>query len=37
MSSGGDRIVLSWDIALSEKEAADYAACLVLLNRGDLY
>jgi predicted phage terminase large subunit-like protein len=32
-----DRIVLSWDIALSEKDAADYSACVVLLNRGDLY
>jgi predicted phage terminase large subunit-like protein len=32
-----DRVVMSWDIALSEKEAADYAACVVLLNRGDLY
>jgi predicted phage terminase large subunit-like protein len=32
-----DRIVLSWDIALSEKEAADYSACVVLLNRGDSY
>ena len=32
-----DRVVLSWDIALSEKEAADYSACVVLLNRGDLY
>ena len=32
-----DRIVLSWDIALSEKEAADYSACVVLLNRDDLY
>jgi predicted phage terminase large subunit-like protein len=32
-----DRIVLSWDIALSEKEAADYSACVVLLNRGDVY
>src|SRR5713226_1386179 len=32
-----DRIVLSWDIALSEQEAADYSACVVLLNRGDLY
>jgi phage terminase large subunit-like protein len=30
-------IVLSWDIALSEKEAADYSACVVLLNRGDSY
>ena len=32
-----DRIVMSWDIALDEKEAADYSACVVLLNRGDLY
>lgn len=32
-----DRIVLSWDIALSEKEAADYSACVVLLNRGDSF
>ena len=32
-----DRLVLSWDIALSEKEAADYSACVVLLNRRDLY
>jgi predicted phage terminase large subunit-like protein len=32
-----DRIVLSWDIALSEQEAADYSACVVLINRGDLY
>ena len=32
-----DRIVMSWDIALSEKEAADWSACVVLLNRGDLY
>jgi len=32
-----DRIVLSWDIALSEQEAGDYSACVVLLNRGDLY
>jgi phage terminase large subunit-like protein len=32
-----DRLVLSWDIALSEKEAADYSACVVLLNRGELY
>ena len=31
-----DRIVLSWDIALSEKETADYSACVVLLNRGEL-
>jgi predicted phage terminase large subunit-like protein len=32
-----DLIVLSWDIALSEKEAADYSACVVLLNRGERY
>jgi predicted phage terminase large subunit-like protein len=32
-----DRIVMSWDIALSEREAADYSACVVLLNRGDQY
>jgi predicted phage terminase large subunit-like protein len=32
-----DRIVLSWDIALSEQEAGDYSACVVLLNRSDLY
>jgi predicted phage terminase large subunit-like protein len=32
-----DRIVLSWDIAMSERETADYSACVVLLNRGDLY
>src|SRR5216684_1605877 len=32
-----DRIVMSWDIALSEKEAGDYSVCVVLLNRGDLY
>ena len=27
-----DRFVLSWDIALSEKEAADYSTCVVLLT-----
>src|SRR5882672_8807772 len=32
-----DRIVLSWDIALSEQEAGDYSACVVLLNCGDFY
>jgi predicted phage terminase large subunit-like protein len=32
-----DRLVLSWDIALSEKEAADYSACVVLRNRGESY
>ena len=32
-----DRVILSWDIALSEQEGADYSACVVLFNRGDLY
>jgi predicted phage terminase large subunit-like protein len=32
-----DRIIMSWDIALSEKEEADLSACVVLLNRGDRY
>jgi predicted phage terminase large subunit-like protein len=32
-----DRLVLSWDIAMSEKESGDYSACVVLLNRVDLY
>ena len=32
-----DRIVLSWDIALSEQETGHYSACVVLLNRGELY
>jgi len=33
----GDRIVLSWDIALSEAQTGDYSASVVLLNRGDSY
>jgi predicted phage terminase large subunit-like protein len=32
-----DRMVLSWDIALSEQEAGDYSAGVVLLNRGERY
>src|SRR5258707_3931775 len=32
-----ERIVLSWDIALSELETGHYAAFAVLLKRGDLY
>ena len=32
-SRPGDRIVMSWDIALSEMETGDYAACVVLLIR----
>jgi predicted phage terminase large subunit-like protein len=32
-----DRMVLSWDIALSEQEAGDYSVGVVLLNRGECY
>src|SRR5216684_1105813 len=32
-----DRMVLSWDIALSEQEAGDYSVGVVLLNRGEKY
>jgi phage terminase large subunit-like protein len=30
-----DRIVMSWDVALSEQETGDYSVGVVLLNRGD--
>jgi predicted phage terminase large subunit-like protein len=33
----GDRIIISWDIALSEAETGDYSACVVLLNRGEIF
>jgi predicted phage terminase large subunit-like protein len=32
-----DRIILSWDIALSEAETGDYSACVVLLRRNEVY
>ena len=32
----GDRIVMSWDIALSEIESGDYSACVVLLIRNEV-
>jgi predicted phage terminase large subunit-like protein len=32
-----DRLILSWDIALSEQEAGDYSAGIALLNRGERY
>ena len=32
----GDRIVMSWDIALSEIESGDYSACVVLLIRKEV-
>jgi predicted phage terminase large subunit-like protein len=31
-----DRIVMSWDIALSEMETGDYSACVVLLIRNEV-
>ena len=33
----GDRIVMSWDIALSEMESGDYSACVVLLIRKEVF
>ena len=36
-SRPGDRIVMSWDIALSEMETGDYAACVVLLIREEMF
>ena len=32
-----DRIVMSWDIALSEAETGDYSACVVLLICGEVF
>ncbi len=33
----GDRIIMSWDIALSETESGDYSACVVLLRRREVF
>jgi len=33
----GDRIIMSWDIALSETETGDYSACVVLLMRKEVF
>jgi phage terminase large subunit-like protein len=32
-----DRIIMSWDIALSETESGDYSACVVLRRRGEVF
>ena len=32
----GDRIIMSWDHALSEAETGDYSACVVLLRRQEV-
>ena len=33
----GDKIVMSWDIALSEMESGDYSACVVMLVRNEVF
>src|SRR5437016_2128961 len=33
----GDRIIMSWDIALSETESGDYSACVVPLRRREVF
>jgi predicted phage terminase large subunit-like protein len=33
----GDRVIISWDIALSEAENGDYSACVVLLRRREVF
>ena len=33
----GDKIIMSWDIALSEMESGDYSACVVLLVRKEVF
>jgi predicted phage terminase large subunit-like protein len=32
-----DRVIMSWDIALSEADTGDYSACVVLLNRKEVF
>ena len=36
-SERNDRLIMSWDIALSETETGDYSACVVLLRRGEVF
>jgi predicted phage terminase large subunit-like protein len=36
-AQSGDRIIMSWDIALSEAETGDYSACVVLLRREEVF
>jgi len=36
-SQPGDRIIMSWDIALSEIESGNYSVCVVLLKRGEVF
>lgn len=36
-SQPSDRIVMSWDIALSEIESGDYSSCVVLLIRKEVF
>src|SRR5215831_6224801 len=36
-SERNDRLIMSWDSALSETETGDYSACVVLLRRGEVF
>ncbi len=36
-SQARDRIIMSWDIALSEIESGNYSVCVVLLKRGEVF
>ena len=36
-NKSGDRIIMSWNIALSEAETGDYSACVVLLRRNEVF
>jgi len=33
----GDRIIMSWDIALAETESGDYSACVVMLIHNEVF
>lgn len=37
MLAKGDRIIMSWDIALTEEEKGDYYACVILLQRKEVF
>jgi predicted phage terminase large subunit-like protein len=37
MLAKGDRVIMSWDIALSEEQKGDYYACVVLLQRKEVF
>jgi len=33
----GDRLIMSWDIALNETDSGDYSACVVLVRRREVF